>query len=189
MAAFDQEQVAIQARSGVVPNDWVLFPLGRGAALRNALGTGLIGLFSLGMAVYLFVSKTAYVPKFLPDSFFSDSGIATASIIESLLFVALGVWLLIVAARWIQAYNNSQAHFIVVTPDGFALVKGEKIVGAAFADVAALRQKSGFFGLEFLVQRRSGRAFALEVGKNYGPPRDVLAALQNGLRAVRQMQQ
>ncbi len=187
MAAFDQEQVVAQARSGVVPNDWILFPLVRGAALRNALGTGLVGLFSLGMAVYLFLSKTAYVPKFLPDSFFSESGIATASIIESLLFVALGLWLAVVAARWVGAYGNSQSHFIVVTPEGFAQVKGSKVVGAAFADVAAFRQRSGFFGLEFLVQRRSGRAFALEVGKNYGPPRDVFAALQNGLRVARQM--
>jgi hypothetical protein len=187
MAAFNQEQVVTQARSGVVPNDWTLFPLVRGAALRNAFGLGLVGLFSLGMAIYLFTSKTAYVPKFLPASFFSNSGIATASIIESLLFVALGVWLAVVAVRWIQAYGNSQAHFIVVTPDGFAQVKGEKVVGAAFAEVAAFRQRSGFFGLEFLVQRRSGRTLALEVGKNYGPPRDVFAALQNGLRVARQV--
>lgn len=187
MAAFDQEQVVAQARSGLVPNGWILFPLVRGAALRNALGTGLIGLFSLGMAVYLFISKTAYVPKFLPDSFFSDSGIATTSIIESLLFVALGLWLAVVAVRWIGAYSDSQEHFIVVTPDGFAQVRGSKVVGAAFADVAAIRQRSGMFGLEFLMQRRSGRALALEVGKNYGPPRDVLAALQNGLRVARQV--
>jgi hypothetical protein len=187
MAAFDKELVASQARSGIMPDDWKLFPLARGAALRNVLSVGLVGLFALGMTVYLFISQTAYVPKFLPDSFFSNSGIATASIIESLLFVALGLWLLVVAARWMQAYNNTQSYFIVVTPDGFAEVRREKVKGAAFAEVAAIRTRSGFFGLEFIIQRRSGRRFALEVGKNYGPPGEVLTALQTGLRAAQKV--
>ncbi len=187
MAAFEKEQVAIQARAGIVPDDWKLFPLARRAALRNVFSVGLVGLFALGMTVYLLVSQTAYVPKFLPNSFFSNSGLAAASIIESLLFVALGLWLLFVAARWFQAYNNTQSYFVVITPDGFAEVRNEKVKGAAFAEVAAIRTRSGFFGLEFIIQRRSGRPFALEVGKNYGPPVEVLTALQTGLRAAQKV--
>jgi uncharacterized membrane protein len=186
MAAFDLAGVASQARSGVVPNDWTLFPLRRRSALFNFLGGVVLCLVVLGIAVYLFLSKTAYVPKFLPDSFFSDSGIATASIIESLLFVALGVWMAVLAVRWFRAYSDHQSYFIVVTPEGFAEVKGEKDEGAAFAEVTGLRQRSGFFGLEFEVKRRAGAALTLEVVNNYGPPRDVLAALQNGLRVARQ---
>jgi hypothetical protein len=181
MAAFDLASVAAQARTGVVPEDWALFPLVRRSALLNALGALLLALFALGLAVYLYTSGLAFVPKFLPDSAFTESGKTTTSLIESLLFVALGVWLAFVTFRWVRAYSNHQSYFIVVTPAGFAEVQGAKEVGAAFADVAAIRQKSGYFGLEFLVQKRSGRSFALEVGKNYGDPRQVFAAMQNGL--------
>ncbi len=85
-------------------------------------------------------------PGFCQIAFSATRGIAVTSLIESLFFLAVGIWLLVVGIRLFGPLTNSRGYFFLVTPDGFAGVKGEKVVGRPFADVMGLQQKNGYLG-------------------------------------------
>ncbi len=189
MASFDLSGAVQQARTGVIPPDWKRFPLLSRAIWSNLLGSLILGIFCVGVAIYLFVSRSAYVPTFLPDSFFSPTGILITSIIESLLFLAIGIWLLVLGIRWVPRIGDSDGYFFLVTPAGFAEVKGEKVVGLPFTDVLKLRQKNGYFGPELLIQRRTGGTLTLAIGRSYGPARQISATLLEGVAALYRAQQ
>lgn len=185
MTAFDLEEVARQGQWGVVPPEWTLFPLLRRAVWSNLISYLLLGLFLVGVALYLIVSRQAFVPAFLPDSFFTSSGIAVASLLEASLLVALGTSFLFLGTRWLDPLRKPDAYFLVVTPEGFAEVKGQKVVGIAFAEIADLRLGSGLMGQEVVARRRSGGSLTFAIGKNYGPTRDVYETMAAGTSATR----
>lgn len=170
------------------PPDWRLFPLQRRAVWTNFLSGVILGIFGIGVAIYLFVSGSAYVPAFLPDSFFSPQGIFITSVIESLLFLALGIWLLVTGIRWVPRIGDSNSYFFLVTPEGFAEVKGEKVVGLPFTDMLKLHQRNGFFGPELVIQMRTGGSLTLAIGRNYGPARQIAATLLDGVARLYQTQ-
>jgi len=188
MAAFDPAGAASQARTGMIPPEWRLFPILRKAIITNIITNSLVGIFGFAMAAYLFFTGSAYVPKFLPDNWFNGTSGATISLIESLLFVAVGIGFLVLAVRWVGPLRDSQAYFFLITPDGFAEVKGEKVMGVALDNVTDLRLKSGYLGLELVALRRSGRALAFAIDKNYGPPREMYAAVRAAITAARTAQ-
>lgn len=177
MTAFDLGEVVRQGQCGVVPPEWTLFPLLRRAVWSNLISYLLLGLFLVGAALYLIGSGQAFVPSFLSDSFFTPGGIAAASLLEASLLVALGTSFLFLGMRWLDSLRKPHAYFLVVTPEGFAEVKEQKVVGIAFAEVADLRLRNGVLGQEVVVRRRSGGSLTFAIGKNYGPPRDVYVAL------------
>jgi len=184
MASFDLSGAVQQARAGMISPGWKVFPLLRRAIWTNLLSECVLGLFGIGVAIYLFVSGSAYVPAFLPDSFFSQTGILVTSIIESLLFLALGIWLLVLGIRWIPRIGDSAGYFFLVTPDGFAEVKGEKVVGLPLSDVLRLNQRNGYLGPELQIQRRTGGTLKLAIGRNYGPANQIAATLAEGVVAL-----
>ena len=186
--AFDLSGAVQQARTGIIPPEWRCFPLQRRAVWTNILSGLILGVFSIGVAVYLFVTGTAYVPAFLPDSFFSPQGVFLTSVIESLLFLALGVWLLVTGIRWISRIGDSDGHFFLVTLEGFALVQGEKVVGVGFAEVAGMKQRNGYFGPELVVRKRAGGSVTLAIGRNYGPAREISMTLLEKMAARRAAQ-
>lgn len=186
MTAFDLEGIVRQGQRGDVPPDWTLFPLLRRALWSNLISYLLLGLFLVGVALYLVVSRQAFVPAFLPDSFFTPGGIAAASLVEASLLVALGTSFLFFGVRCLDPLREPHAHFLVVTPEGFAEVKGQRVTGVAFAEVAGLRLRGGVLGQEIVVRRRSGGSLTFAIGKHYGPPRDVYLALVADLPLPRQ---
>jgi len=173
MAAFDLEETARQGRSGAIPPKWTRFSVSRSAVWLNLIIYGAGALILLGVAIYLFITGV-----------FSASPGQTTSPFLALALAVLGFVFLAVSLRVLPALINGAGHFFLITPDGFVLVAGKKLVGLPFTELRHASREPGLLGAKLVAQRRSGRPLALPIGRIYGTRalREMEEALAAGLK-------
>jgi hypothetical protein len=97
-----------------------------------------------------------------------------ASLAEAVGVAALGVWFALLGLRWARAVRDPHGYFLLVTPDYFGEVKGDRVKGLRFANARAIStQSGGMLGLQLAVTLRSGSKLTYDFGKTYGPVRDI----------------
>ena len=162
--AFDLSGAVQQARTGTIPPEWRRFPLQRNFVWQAILVYSIFSIFCVGVGVNILVT----------GSIWNDSFTA----IKGLVALTVGIGLLVTFIRLILRLRDSDGHFFLVTPEGFAEVRGENVVGLAFAEVADLK------GL-LVVRKRTGGTMRLGIRGYYGPPREILMTLQEKLAGRR----
>jgi hypothetical protein len=168
--AFDLEEAARQGRSGTIPQEWKMFRVSRGTAWLNLLSYLACGVALLGLAVYLFVTSSA----FLPGSSTNDQPLSPIGLA---LLVILGFIFLLIAVRLLPPLLNGAGHFFLVTQEGFVMVEGRRVVGLPFSEMKAANREAGMLGAKLVAQRKAGKTLVLPLGRVYGP------------RALRQMEE
>ena len=153
MAAFNTEEAARQGRSEAIPTGWTKFsPSGR-ALWLNLVSYGLGTLLLFGLIPFLLIT--------------GNTG-QSVSPVEAAASGVLGVIFLSIFLRLIPPLLNKAGHFFLVTNDGFVLVGGRKVTGLPLAEISAASREPGLLGAKLVVQRRSGKALALSIGRIYG---------------------
>ena len=165
MAAFDLAEAARQGRGETIPPRWRKFPASRSTLWVNFISYACACLVMLGIAIYLLISGAAQ----------------NTAILEFSAFVALGVIFLSISLRLVAPLRNRAGYFSLITTDGFVLVAGHKVVGLPFAEIKAAQREPGLLGTKLVVERRSGKALVLPIGRVYGA--GTLREIEEGLTA------
>jgi hypothetical protein len=181
--AFDLASAVAQGRTGQVPPGWDLFPVKAGKVITSGLSFVVVGLFMLGASVWMFISGTVIIPKFLPDSVVSGTPGFVLGLLEMLIVAAIGVGLLVAAVRAFRAASSASDHFLLFTPDGFAHVYGKRIQGAGYTDVTNLRSETNNTGL--VVSARGQKPITIALTP-FGKHSELQAILLGNVRRAQQ---
>ena len=179
---FDLNSAVQQGRTGQVPPGWELFPIKTGKAIGGGIAGAMLGLFFIGAAVYLFLSGTIIIPAFLPDSMFGGTSGAVLGLAEPIIVVAIAIVFIVGGVRSIVRARSTD-HFLLLTPEGFAEARGQKVRGAAYAEVTNIRAVTN--GTELAVSLRGRPAVTVGLA-SYGKPRELQALILGGARAAQQ---
>ncbi len=177
MAAFDLEEAARQGRSGAIPPKWNRFSVSRGTLWFNLTVYGIAALILIGAAVYVFITGV-----------FSSNSSPISAPFEAGALLILGFIFLAVSLRVLPALINSAGHFFLITPNGFVLVSGRRLVGLPLSEIRAASREQGMLGAKLVVQPHAGRPLILPIGRIYGTRalREMEEALMAGLKPADQ---
>lgn len=182
--AFDLEETARQGRSGTIPPEWTMFRVVRGTVWLNLLSYLACGALLIGVAIYLSATNSSYLPG-------SSANDLPISPIGWVLLIVLGFIFLLIVVRLLPPLINGAGHFFLVTPEGFVVVEGRRVVGLPFSEMKAANREAGMLGAKLVVQRKVGRALVLSLGRIYGTRalRQMEETLNAGINAPQENQQ
>lgn len=157
---FDARQAIEEARSTDLPTDWHKYPTHRGLVLTRTITAGVSSLLTFAIAI-LFLAFSRYVTNEMYE------------IIAVILFLALALWLALIAFQGIQILRNIEQRFFLITPAGFAQVKGSKVVGFPLTDLTRVRLVRDLYGVSLLLTLRSGEVVRVSGLRDYGQPGEI----------------
>ncbi len=138
MADFDLQGAIQQARTGVVPANWSLYPLKSNSAWTSVAVLVVMAVLGIGASIYTLLTALTTGQVWAPSILFAfvpDSGAIFILIGEVIVFLGFGIYCAVAAAPAFFTALDPSKHFLLITPQGFAQVKGNKVKGAAFVDV------------------------------------------------------
>lgn len=94
-------------------------------------------------------------------------------IIAVILFLALTLWLALITVQGIQILRDINRHFFLITPEGFAQVKGSKVIGFPLTDLTRVRLVRDLYGVSLLLTHRSGEVIRVSGLRDYGQPTEI----------------
>ena len=153
MAAFNTEDAARQGRSEAIPTGWTKYSPSNRALWLNLISYGLCMLLLFGLIPFLLITGNTRQP---------------VSPLEAAASCVLGLIFFSIFLRLIPPLLNRAGHFLLVTSDGFVLVAGRKVTGMPFTETSTASREPGLLGAKLVIQRRSGKALALPIGRVYG---------------------
>lgn len=158
--SFDARQAVEEASSADLPTDWHKYPTIRGLVLTRVITAGISAFLTLAI-VALFLAFSRYVTSQVYE------------IIAVILFVALTLWLAAITIQGALVLRDIEQRFFLITPEGFAQVKGEKVIGFPLTDLTKVRLVRDLYGVSLLLTLRSGEVARVSGLRDYGQPNEI----------------
>jgi hypothetical protein len=188
MATFDVNMAAGQARTGAIPPGWQVFPLRAVAAWVPVVLAVFMALLMVVLTIVSAVDTLSTGEVWAPAILLalagnSDTGVFFIWIGEMVAFLAFAAFLAILGIRSLGTALHREKHFLLVAPEGFAEVRGNKVNGASYADVRGMQLVSNGASLEIMLQ--GAKPLTINIGA-YGSAKTLYATLLSNARAAQQ---
>ncbi|MBF6592061.1 MAG: hypothetical protein IVW57_16250, partial [Ktedonobacterales bacterium] len=151
----------------------------------NLISLVLLGTGVLTAGAYLYRSGVIVGAGLLPSAWRAGGHMAPAALAEAGLCVILGGYLIARGLGGLGRVRGAAGCFFLVTHSGFAEIQGERTRGAQFTEVRRITYGGGgLSGARIRVHLRSGKRLTYNLGRAYGPPRDIYAYLLAAYNAL-----
>lgn len=181
----DLAGAVLQVRAGLAPPQWGVFRVRPWAVAVTMLAYVVVGALAIVAGWHLYSTGTVLGAQYLPASWTSGTGAQTAELVELGLGDVVGLVLAGIGLSLLPRLSRYADCFFIATHSGFAEVKGGRVRGALFGGVRSLSYSGGgVFGPRIIVILNSGHRIVYDLGRMYGPPRDVYAYLLASYNAL-----
>lgn len=154
-SAFDANTALAEARTAdTLPEGWSKFAAVRGLVLTRVIMMFAGAAVALGFAAFIIWAET--IPAF--------------QIGGSAVFAAIALGLILIGVQGLLMLRRLGDYFFLITPQGFAQVKGDKITALPLTELTKVKLVRGIFTVSLLVTRRSGAELKVTGLRDYGQP-------------------
>jgi len=182
---FDPNQAAQYAKSApALPPSWVIFPVQRSATITQALLGFIVGVGLVIAAIAIFMTNTVFVP-FGGDALAQGVTGLIIQLVEIFACFAVGIALFVYGILQVVRLSHLHDFFFLVTPEGFAQVNGNKVVGLPIGDVVKVTRYNNRGSISLIIARRSGKALRLNGINGYGKQANIAAMIVSAMNMAR----
>ena len=182
---FDPNQAAQYAKTApALPPTWVKLPLLRRAVITEVVVGFIGGILLVVAGIALFTTNTVFVP-IGGDALGQGVTGLIIQLLEILLCIAIGIALFVYGILRMVRLSHLSDFFFLVTPEGFAQVSGNKVVGLPISDVVKVTRYNNRGNISLIIARRSGKALRINGINGYGKQANIAALIVSAMNMAR----
>jgi hypothetical protein len=157
-SSFDANAALAKARSSGLPAGWAKFTAKRALIMTRVIASLVAAAVSLGFGGYLV---------------WAEAPLVLFQVIAGVFFALVGLGLALIGVMGIRMIRRLDDYFLVVTPEGFAQAKGDKVVALPLTDLTKIKLVRDLFTISLVITKRSGEIMKVNGIGDYGEPNQV----------------